>query len=260
MIRVLVVHRVRLTCDLIAAALKSESKIEVVGAAHCAEQALAQIKDGSVDLALINVNLPEDGAFQLTRAIALENHRNGRQVKSLISGLVQSKAAVLRCVEEGASGYVLEDEGMDDLVQKICAVHAGRFALPPGMAGVLINRVAELKRQVATIRTLTTTESYGEVEELTAREMEVLRLIERNYSNQQIADTLVIELGTVKNHVHNILRKLDVNNRRHAVIFARQMRDRESANHRIGAGVAPATVVVSAARPANYRLSPKYAA
>lgn len=232
MIRVLVVHRVRLTCDLISAALNSAPEIEVVGAAHCAEQALAQVKEGSVDLALINVNLPEDGAFQLTRAIAVENHRSGRCVKTLISGLVQSKAAVLRCVEEGASGYVLEDEGMDDLVQKICAVHEGRFTLPPSMAGLLINRVAELKRQVATIRTLTATETFGEVEELTPREFEVLRLIERNYSNQQIADTLVIELGTVKNHVHNILRKLDVDNRRHAVIFARQLRDqRHAARH-----------------------------
>jgi len=248
-----------------AAALKSAPEIEVVGAAQGMEQALVRIKDGSVDLALINVNLPEDGAFQLTRAIALENHRSGLQVKSLISGLVQSKAAVLRCVEEGASGYVLEDEGMDDLVQKIVAVHAGRFALPPSMAGLLINRVAELKRQVATIRTLTTTESFGEVEELTPREIEVLRLIERNYSNQQIADTLVIELGTVKNHVHNILRKLDVDNRRHAVIFARQMRDRENGSRRTGISHAPVHAPANVATSINsaasaYRSARHYAA
>jgi DNA-binding NarL/FixJ family response regulator len=252
-----------------AAALKGAPEIEVVGTAQGTEQALAHIKDGSVDLALINVNLPEDGAFQLTRAIALENHRNGLKVKSLISGLVQSKAAVLRCVEEGASGYVLEDEGMDDLVQKIFAAHAGRFALPPSMAGLLINRVAELKRQVATIRTLTTTETFGEVEELTPRELEVLRLIERNYSNQQIADTLVIELGTVKNHVHNILRKLDVDNRRHAVIFARQMRDRDNGSHRTGtslaSGLSPVLVPANMAASVNsttsaHRSARRYAA
>jgi DNA-binding CsgD family transcriptional regulator len=65
-------------------------------------------------------------------------------------------------------------------------------------------------------------ESFHEPAELTPREWEILRLIEQGMSNQEIANTLVIEMGTVKNHVHNILRKLDVQSRKHAVIFARQ--------------------------------------
>ena len=96
---------------------------------------------------------------------------------------------------------------------------AGLFEL---IGGALIARLAELKRRVNSVRTMSAMESFHEPAELTPREWEILRLIEQGMSNQEIANSLVIEMGTVKNHVHNILRKLDVQSRKHAVIFARQ--------------------------------------
>lgn len=219
MIRVLVVHRVRLTCDLIAAALRDEKDIEVVEHAQSADEALVKTQLQQFDVALVNINLPDNDALRFTRAIT----RSKKSVKVVITGLVQSKAAVLRCVEEGAAGYVLEEDSLPDLVKKIRAVHVNEFAVAPNIAGALISRLAELKRKVTTIRTLAASESFHEPAELTAREWEILCLIEYGLSNQEIAETLVIELGTVKNHVHNILRKLDVQNRKHAVIFAREM-------------------------------------
>jgi DNA-binding NarL/FixJ family response regulator len=219
MIRVLVVHRVRLTCDLIAAALRDEVNIAVVEHAQSADEALAKTQRHSFDVALVNINLPDNDALRFTRAIT----RSKKALKVVITGLVQSKAAVLRCVEEGAAGYVLEEDSLPDLVKKIHSVYANEFTVAPNIAGALIARLAELKRKVTTIRTLAASESFNEPAELTTREWEILCLIERGLSNQEIADTLVIELGTVKNHVHNILRKLDVENRKHAVIFAREM-------------------------------------
>jgi DNA-binding NarL/FixJ family response regulator len=136
---------------------------------------------------------------------------------------VQSKAAVLRCVEEGAAGYVLEEESLSDLIKKLRAVCTNQFVVAPNMAGALIARLTELKRQVSTVRALAVTDSFNEPTELTPREWEILGLIEQGLTNQQIAERLFIELGTVKNHVHNILRKLDVQTRKHAVIFARQL-------------------------------------
>ena len=219
MIRVLVVHKVRLTCDLMAAALNEEPDIDVVDFARCADEAMSRLVAGSYDVALVNINLPDNEALQITRTVA----RNKLSVKVLITGLVQSKAAVLRCVEEGAAGYVLEEESLQDLVRKIRAIESNQFVVAPAMAGAMIARLSELKRQVTTIRTLAATDSYHEPTELTPREWEILGLIERGMTNQEIADDLIIELGTVKNHVHNILRKLDVQNRKHAVIFARQL-------------------------------------
>jgi DNA-binding NarL/FixJ family response regulator len=219
MIRVLVVHKVRLTCDLMAAVLKDEKAIDVVDFARCADEALAKLERGAYDVALVNINLPDNEALRITRTVA----RNKLPVKVLITGLVESKAAVLRCVEEGAAGYVLEEESLQDLVKKINAVYVNQFVVAPQMAGAMIARLAELKRQVTTIRTLAAADSFHEPTELTPREWEILGLIEQGLTNQQIADSLVIELGTVKNHVHNILRKLDVQSRKHAVIFARQL-------------------------------------
>lgn len=226
MIRVLVVHKVRLTCDLMAAALNEEPDIQVVDFARSAEEATAKLDSGPVDVVLVNINLPDNDALRITRSAG----RNNNGVKVLVTGLVQSKAAVLRCVEEGAAGYVLEEESLHDLVRKIRAVYANQFVVAPQMAGAMIARLAELKRQVTTIRTLAATDSYHEPTELTPREWEILGLIEQGMTNQQIADSLIIELGTVKNHVHNILRKLDVQSRKHAVIFARQLMTANGAN------------------------------
>lgn len=218
MIRVLVVHKVRLTCDLTAAALHNEPDIKVVDFAHSAEEALAKLDKHQIDVVVVNINLPDSGALRFTRAVT----RSGRGVKVLISGLIHSKAAVLRYIEEGAAGYVVEEDSLGDLVRKIRRVYANEFHVSPHIGGALIARLAELKRRVNSVRTMSAMESFHEPAELTPREWEILHLIEQGMSNQEIANTLVIEMGTVKNHVHNILRKLDVQSRKHAVIFARQ--------------------------------------
>ncbi len=218
MIRVLVVHKIRLTCDLTAAALHIEPDIKVVDFAHSAEEALAKLDKQAIDVAVVNINLPDNGALRFTRAAA----RSGKKVKVLISGLIHSKAAVLRYIEEGAAGYIVEEDSLVDLVRKIRRVTVNEFHVSPHIGGALIARLAELKRNVTTIRTMSAAESFHEPAELTPREWEILHWIEQGMSNQEIANTLIIEMGTVKNHVHNILRKLDVQSRKHAVIFARQ--------------------------------------
>lgn len=220
MIRVLVVNNVRLTCELAVAALNEEADMRVTDFARSADEAMAKLAHNRYDVALVSISLPDQEALRITHEVA----RGIMNVKVLISGLVESKAAVLRCVEAGAAGYVLEEDSLADLVRKIRAVACNQFHVAPKMAGALMARLAELKRRVTTIHTLQRLDSYGDPTELTAREGEIIGLIEQGLTNQQIADRLVIELGTVKNHVHNILHKLGVQNRQHAVIFARQLR------------------------------------
>jgi DNA-binding NarL/FixJ family response regulator len=223
MIRILVVHKVRLTCELIAGALRSEADIQVVAMAQNGEEALAKLDQHGIDVALVHINLPETGAVRFTRAAAQSHKR----VKILMMGVVPSRVAVLRCIEEGAVGYVLEDDALGEFVRKIRRVYGNEFLVSSDIGGALLARLAELKRQITVLRSNSRTEkdaTPGEYPgELTHREQEILALLAQNLSNREIADWLVIELGTVKNHVHNILRKLDVRSRRHAVIFARQL-------------------------------------
>ncbi len=108
----------------------------------------------------------------------------------------------------------------------IRAAHAGKARVSPDIAAALMSRVAELAQLVSQASI------SPEAGELTPREMEVLKLIGQGLTNQEIAEHLVIELGTVKNHVHNILNKLGVSSRRDAVgylVVAREQQESEQA-------------------------------
>jgi len=218
MIRVIVVHETRLICELEATVLRNFPDIDIVACASSANEALAWLKKYSCDVVLVSVTLPEDGAFTLTRSMA----KLSPTPKILITGLTESKALILRCIEEGVAGYIHTDESLTDLVAKIRSVCQGEFFVSPYIAAALISRIGELKKLVTELNGFKDMNPNHLYAELTERECEVLDLIEQGYSNQGIADTLCIELGTVKNHVHNILDKLDVRTRKHAAIIARQ--------------------------------------
>ena len=198
--------------------------------------ALAWLKKYSCDVVLVSVTLPEDGAFMLTRSVA----KLGNTTKILITGLTESKALILRCIEEGVAGYIHTDESLTDLVAKIRSVCQGEFFVSPYIAAALISRIGELKKLVTELNGFKDMKPNHLYAELTERECEVLDLIEQGYSNQGIADTLCIELGTVKNHVHNILDKLDVRTRKHAAIIARQALASHN-GHKVDTGRQPRT-------------------
>lgn len=219
MIRLLVLHPTRMTCELFAAVLREEEDIEVAGFAHNNEDALKLLGRQSCDVVLVDVSLPNSEALSVARQIS----QKWENTKVLITGLVKSKTAILRCVEEGVAGYVLQEESLADLVKKIRAAHEDEFVVAPDVASMFMSRIAELKQMTKDLYGIST-KNVGELfTELTPREWEVLRLIERGLSNQEIAANLVIEKGTVKNHVHNILSKLDVHCREQAATLARQM-------------------------------------
>ena len=218
MIRVVVVHETRLICELEATVLRNFPDIDIVACASTADEALAWLKKYSCDVVLASVTLPEDGAFMLTRSLSKADSSS----KILITGLTESKAVILRCIEEGVAGYVHTEESLTDLVSKIRSVYHGEFVVSPYIAAALISRIGELKKMVTELNGFKDMNPNHLYAELTERECEVLNLIEQGYSNQEIANMLCIELGTVKNHVHNILEKLDVRTRKHAAIIARQ--------------------------------------
>lgn len=113
----------------------------------------------------------------------------------------------------GASGYVLKDDSVEELLSHIRAVYNGEALNSPEIALALISRVNELSQMFSGAGSVT--EPAG----LTSREREVLQLIGRNLSNQEIADQLFIQVGTVKNHIHSILDKLNVSSRHDAAAY-----------------------------------------
>jgi DNA-binding NarL/FixJ family response regulator len=162
------------------------------------------------------VKLSDNKAWQLLRTIVSKNYA----VKVLVTDIIQSNAAILQCIEQGAAGYVYEDESVTDLVQKIRALCHNEFLVSPSVAAALIARIAELKRCAHDVEQ---NKLNGQWDDLTPREREVLELLAQGLSNQEIADTLVIEVGTVKNHVHSIFRKLDIRERQHAALFTQHL-------------------------------------
>ncbi len=217
MIRVLIVHEQPLMASLIASVLADEADIEVAARASDAQTALAQTAEA--DVALISTHLPDGSALELVRNLAQEYP----DMTVLVVGVTEAQWEIMQYVEAGASGYVLKDDNVAELLRHIRAAHAGKARVSPEIAAALMSRVAELAQLVSQ------SSISADLVDLTPRELEVLELISQDLTNQQIAERLVIEVGTVKNHVHNILDKLGVSSRRDAVGYLVLTREQEEA-------------------------------
>jgi two-component system, NarL family, response regulator LiaR len=210
MIRILLVNEIQLISNVIAVALEDEADIHVIGQATSVDEALAFILNNDVDVALVSTRLPDQGALQFTRSLSKSNS----QIKVIVLGLNEVKEQILPFVEAGAVGYLLKDDSVQHMIECIRNAQENQAIVSPKMAAVLMSRVVELARLLAEIKP-----AVYETNGLTPREMEVLSLIEKGMSNQEIADRLFIEVGTVKNHVHSILEKLEVGSRNDAAAY-----------------------------------------
>ena len=210
MIRVLVVEEVRTICEMIATVLRAEADLAVVGCATGIDEAVAHLSE--CDIVVVNACMITDTSVRLVRGL----RRLAPGVKIVVMGLARSQHAILQCVEDGVAGYVLKDSSLDDLLRSIRAADRDEAVVAPPLAATLVSYVAEL----VGLDGRADMDPCGP-QSLTRREREVLGLVQKGLTNQEIAATLVIELGTVKNHVHNILRKLNVNSRHDAVHVSR---------------------------------------
>jgi len=220
MIRTLIVDETHLLADLKAVALRNEPGIEVVGCVCTVDEALNLCQQVACDVILASVTLPYRGALELTRTV----RKNNPPIKVLLTGMVDSKSVILGYLEHGVAGYVLMDDSWAELVQKIRAAGRDECLLSPEVTAAMLTRLCELKQLVSQLNGSCEMDPVALYASLTEREGEILELIEQGYTNQQIGATLCIELGTVKNHVHNLLDKLGVPSRGQAALVARQAR------------------------------------
>lgn len=205
MTRVLILEEVGLISQCLRHVLEGEDDLQVVGTAGDVRSAMEILHQ--VDIALINVKLSDDGAAKILRHV----RDSGLNVKPIVTNVPDSTQSVLRYIEYGAAGYVPHDASVADVVRIIRAVDADQALLSPRIAASLMARVATLTQMRGASQA-----DHNVLDSLTSREREVLTLIRHGMSNAEIAGHLVIELGTVKNHVHSVLKKLGVSSRRSA--------------------------------------------
>ena len=210
LIRVLPIIEVRLIANIFADVLGSEQGISVVGCATNARDGLEIIRETSVDVALVSAGLPDGSTLQLIRAML----DISPATKVLALGLSENPDDVLKYIEAGAAGYILKDSSLANLVEILKSTQRGEAHVSAKIAGAMIERLSRLARVFSTVENEIT-----DGVRLTPREQQVLQCIGKGCTNQEIAALLLVEIGTVKNHVHNILEKLNVSNRDEAASY-----------------------------------------
>lgn len=205
MIRILLAHPSRLVCDSVRTALDSIDNVYVVGCATTQEELNFLLPHGNV--VLLGSELDQANAFQILDDLRLTHP----DTKVLILGLDNQPEIIIQYIEAGAAGYILQNESVDDMVQKLQAANEEKAIISPMIAAAMMDRLSQLANMETPLAFMNARKP--QIDELTNREEEVLQLISDGFTNQEIAEELIIECGTVKNHVHNILKKLDVSSR-----------------------------------------------
>jgi DNA-binding NarL/FixJ family response regulator len=209
MIRVLIADDQRLIREGIASLLDIQPGLSVVGIACDGREAVARAVELTPDVVLMDVRMPElDGV-----AAAAEVLRALPACQVLMLTTFDDEEYVVEALRAGASGYLLKDLPAADLAQAVRMAHAGVHQFDPSAISRLVTALG--RRPAAP-------EPAAADTSLTAREVEVLRLIAAGATNREIARRLVVSEGTVKNHVSSILSRLGLRDRTQAAIYAHE--------------------------------------
>lgn len=187
--------------------LEREKDMLVVGEAGDGEEAVGLTAELHPDVVIMDIAMPKLNGIEATKRIKVANP----ETAVLILSAYDDDQYIFALLEAGAAGYLLKDVPSHELVEAIRAVNAGESALHPAIARKVINRFAsprgEARAEVA-------------VDQLSKREMEVLKLAARGMTNMEIAQGLVLSVRTVQGHLSNIFSKMQVGSRTEAVIQA----------------------------------------
>jgi DNA-binding NarL/FixJ family response regulator/class 3 adenylate cyclase len=190
--------------------LEAEPDLEVVGEASDGHEAVAQARSLAPDVVLMDVRMPEMDGIEATRQLL---DADGAKSKVVMLTTFDMDEYVYEALRAGASGFLLKDVPPEQLVAGIRAVASGDALLAPSVTRRVIEEF--VRRPPDSVR-----EPPTSLSELTARELEVLKLIARGLSNAEIAKELFVSETTVKTHVAHVLMKLDLRDRVQAVVLA----------------------------------------
>jgi NarL family two-component system response regulator LiaR len=205
-IKVLIVDDHQVVRQGLRTFLELQEDVLVVGEAADGETAVDMVRQLNPNVVLMDLVMPRLDGISATRQVK----SLGSDVKVIALTSFTEDDKVFPAIQAGASSYLLKDVSPDDLVEAIRAVHRGEARLHPDIARKLMEQVAQ--------QALPPRESH--LEDLTEREREVVNLVAKGRSNQEIANELVISEKTVKTHVSNILGKLQLEDRTQLAIYA----------------------------------------
>ncbi len=189
--------------------LEQEEDLELVGEASDGAEAVAKAQELMPDVILMDVRMPKRSGIEATGQIKdLLPH-----VKILMLTISDEEADLYEAIKAGASGYLLKEIPIEEVADAIRSVWAGQSRISPSMASKLLNEFAAMSKA-------TGERPQVPAPRLTDREMEVLKLVAKGMNNRDIAKQLFISENTVKNHIRNILEKLQLHSRMEAVVYA----------------------------------------
>jgi len=209
MIRVLLADDQALVRAGFRALLDAQEGIEVVGEAADGAEAVRLARRFRPDVVLMDVQMPGRSGIEACTAIKAAVP----SAKILMLTMSDDEGDLYEAIRSGASGYLLKDLPVDEVASSIRAVQTGQSLISPALAAKLLTEFAALAKRGESPQAAPTPR-------LTGREMEVLRLVARGMNNRDIARELYISENTVKNHVRNMLEKLQLHSRMEAVVYA----------------------------------------
>jgi DNA-binding NarL/FixJ family response regulator len=207
MIRVMLVDDQTLVRQGVRSLLELSDDIEVIGEAVDGEAAIDAIPDLEPDVVLLDMRMPGKTGLDVLQTLGGRN----ALPPTIILTTFDDDELVLSGIRAGARGYLLKDVGLDELLEGVRSVAAGKTIVKPAVTERLLKGLGKIR---------TDFHSLEQPDPLTERETEILRLMAGGYSNKEIANALNVAEGTVKNHVSNVLSKMGVRDRTRAVLKA----------------------------------------
>ena len=207
-VRLLICDDQAIVCEGLRAILAPVSQIEIVGVANNGLEAVDLTRSTHPDLVLMDLKMPKMNGIQATKAI----REQFPDVRVLVLTTYDADEWVIDAIRNGASGYLLKDTPQEQLVTAILDTAEGRVHIDPQVAGIVLDQVVHQSASGVV--------DQKSISQLSEREREVLRCLATGLNNTEIAQSLFLSEGTVKNYVSAIFSKLNVTDRTHAAIFA----------------------------------------
>ena len=192
--------------------LSLESDFEIIGEAADGEETIRRASELRPDILLLDINMPKGNGIEVATRLR-ETHP---EIRILALTIHDDENYMMKMIQSGAAGYLLKDVEPSMMVQAIRRVHAGESFVEPSLTAKLFRGITDREAQ----KPAPQAPGMSESDKLSVREIEVLRLIGRGMSNAEIARELYLSEKTVKNHLTNIFRKIQVSDRTQAVLFA----------------------------------------
>ncbi|QUI25191.1 response regulator transcription factor [Vallitalea pronyensis] len=189
--------------------LGKANDMTIVGAVRNGQEAINKCKTENVDIVLMDIRMPVVNGVEATQSIKASNP----DIKVIMLTTFQDDEYIFNSLKYGASGYLLKDAMPTEISEAIRTVYHGGTLINPTVATKIVNQFKKIAGEEEQASSM-------DIEQLTIREKDICKLLAEGHNNKEIANVLFLSEGTVKNHITNILSKLQLRDRTQLAIFA----------------------------------------